>query len=567
MKKFLTFLSLIAIVTASSWVLLHSEFFRAHDYIHSARVIEMFRALKDGQFPVRWSENFGFGYGMPLFEFYAPLPYLTGAILHWLGFEVLSSVKLLFLISAIFTTWGSYRLGRRFFGCSGAILTAAAITLAPYRAVNLFVRGALSEAWGIMAMPWVLIGMMRVIKREKKGWQALTISLVVLMLSHNIMTMLFVPLSLLFATLFLGYRKWIVVKSESNELESMLQIMGSLLLAVGLASFYLFPALIEKDLTQVGDIFAGYFHYSHHFLYIRQFFILNWGFGGSAWGPDDGISFYLGFGQLIALVGVGLLLLKRVFKYKKWKLIIKDRQLVLSVLLGFILGLSLYMSILKSKVLWDVLPTLAYVQFPWRFLGVGIIFLGLLTGMSANLIEQTYLRRIWTLVLFIVILSNFKLFQPEEFLSDADQFYYTNKALIQREMSGILPDYIPLQMNKKLTPPSHLAWCENDCSEKIEVVVDRSHENLIRTNFNESRLVNFAVADFPGWEVKIDGQEVRKEITEVGNIAINVPAGSHLVGVSLVDSPVRRWSDLISLFSFIIFIYLTISFREEQEGG
>lgn len=565
MKKLVVIILLAFVIGFSSWSLTHPQFFRAHDYIHAARVIEMYRALEDGQFLVRWSENFGYGYGMPLFEFYAPLPYYVGAALHWLRLEVLTVVKLLFLFSAIFTTWGAYKLGRRFFGRSGAVLTAAAITLAPYRAVNLFVRGALSEAWGIMAMPWVLLGILQVVKQEKNGWKTLTISLVVLMLSHNIMTMLFVPLCLLFAVLFLGYRKWIVHKNKNSELRTLLRVSGCLLLATGLSSFYLFPALLEKDLTKVGSIFSGYFHYSHHFLYIRQFFTLNWGYEGSAWGPDDGISFFLGWGQLVGLGATGLLLLNRAFRGKKWHKIFNDNKMVLSALFGVLLGLSLFMSILKSKSIWDTLPGLSYAQFPWRFLGVGIIFLGLLVGMSASLIKQKGLRHLWTLLLLVALMFNASFFKPKEFLDDANQFYYTDEKLIQREMSGILPDYIPLQMAEELTPPTSLAWCEQDCAKELEVLVDRSHENLIKTNFTTDRVVEFAVADFAGWEVEVDGQLTEKQVGSVGNIAVEVTAGEHLVGTRFTSSNIRLWSDLVSIFSLAVYVYLSLELKDTKK--
>ncbi len=564
MKKLISGFLLLTIIIASSWALTHAEFFRVHDYIHAARVIEMSRALSDGQFPVRWSENFGYGYGMPLFEFYAPLPYFVGAILHFLGFKVLTAVKLLFLVSAVFTTWGSYRLGKRFFGRAGSILTAAAITLAPYRAVNLFVRGALSEAWGIMAMPWILLGILQVIKREKDGWRNLTLSLVVLMLSHNIMTMLFVPLCLLFVVLFLGYRKWVVHKNKKSELKTLLTISGSLLLAIGLSGFYLFPALLEKNFTQVGDIFAGYFHYSHHFLYIRQFFQLNWGYEGSAWGPEDGISFFLGWGQLIALGFVIGLLFVRAFRNKKLSRVLSDKKLVFSSLLGSLFGLSLFMSILKSKPLWDALPGLSYAQFPWRFLGVGIIFLGLIVGMSASLIRKRSLRYMWSLLILIALLFNAKLFQPKEFLEDHQQFYYTDEDLIQREMSGILPDYIPSQMMEELIPPQKLAWCDGSCNDQIKVLIDRSHENLISTNFVDEQMVQFAIADFPGWEVELDGKKHDKNITERGNISVVVPAGDHKVGVRFASSQVRLWSDLVSFISLLILGYLSIELKNKD---
>lgn len=565
MKKIFTLFVFSLIVLASSFALFHPEFFRVHDYIHAARVIEMSRILNDGQFPPRWSQNFGYGYGMPLFEFYAPLPYLVGSGFEQLGFGILTAVKLIFFLANLLTALGAYKLGRKFFGRWGAILTSAALTLAPYRAVNLFVRGALSEAWGIMAMPWVLWSTIEVIQKKKSAWRNLVFWLVFLMLSHNIMTLLFVPMVLIFIAFYLGYQKWTLKKKKFNYLKAVIRLGLAFLLAVGLSSFYLFPALLEKDLTQVGEIFGGYFHYSHHFLYIRQFFQVNWGYGGSAWGPDDGISFFLGHGQWLGLAVGGILVLTRIITLRNWKKIKTDRKIILLGFLSLLLGLTLYMSLLRAKPLWDVLPILSFAQFPWRFLGVGIVFLSLLVGLSASLIKKSFFRLGYSLLLLIVLLMNFRFFQPEKFLDDANQFYYTDESLIQQEMSGILPDYIPAQMTNELTPPSTLAWCENCDSEKIEVLVNRSHENLIRTNLDEAELVSFAVADFPGWEVQVDGKSVQKSVTETGNIAVLVPVGEHLVGVLLKESNARWWSDMVSVISLAIFAWILISPQKKLE--
>ena len=71
-RKLLVSLSLLLVIVASSWALLKPGMFDVHDFIHGVRITEMTSALQEGQFPVRWSQNFGYGYGMPLFEFYAP---------------------------------------------------------------------------------------------------------------------------------------------------------------------------------------------------------------------------------------------------------------------------------------------------------------------------------------------------------------------------------------------------------------------------------------------------------------------------------------------------------------
>ena len=44
-----------------------------HDVQQVARLQQMDKSLKAGQFPVRWVEDLGFGYGYPVFNFYPHL--------------------------------------------------------------------------------------------------------------------------------------------------------------------------------------------------------------------------------------------------------------------------------------------------------------------------------------------------------------------------------------------------------------------------------------------------------------------------------------------------------------
>ena len=72
-----------------------SGFFPIHDDTQVARVFGMGKALSDGVFPVRWIEDLGYGYGYPIFNFYAPLSYYFGGFLNILGFDALTSTKIM----------------------------------------------------------------------------------------------------------------------------------------------------------------------------------------------------------------------------------------------------------------------------------------------------------------------------------------------------------------------------------------------------------------------------------------------------------------------------------------
>ena len=125
--------------------LFHQGFFPMHDFTHVARMAELDRGLKAGQIPARWSDNFGWGYGMPLMHFYAPLFYYFGELFFLIGIPAVICIKIAIFIAVILGFIFSFKLGEEFFGKWGGLLTAIAFTYAPYRAVQLYVRGALTE--------------------------------------------------------------------------------------------------------------------------------------------------------------------------------------------------------------------------------------------------------------------------------------------------------------------------------------------------------------------------------------------------------------------------------------
>lgn len=549
MKNFFFWLTVLLLVVATSWSLVHPGFFRVHDYVHAARVGEMLLGLQDGQLPVRWSENFGYGYGMPLFEFYAPLPFYVGAALFWLNLDVVVVLKILYLISSLFTAIGAYYLGKTLFGRTGAVVTAAAYTLAPYRAVNLFVRGALSEAWAMMAMPWVLLGIVLIVQRKRNGFWILLASLAVLMLSHNLTTLMFVPISVLFALSYWLTYHWKTLRSSEvrQHLRQLVTGAGAYILSIGLAAFYLFPALTENSFTKIQQIFSGYFHYDNHFLYIRQFITPFWGYGGSSWGPDDSISFFFGYGQLLGLALFVLAFLASLLKKR-----LDKRTAVFYVSIAAFFALSCFMTLLRSKFLWDSLPLLSTIQFPWRWLSVASLMIALLGGAGVALVQLKRARLLLAAVLTAVLfIANTQYFRPENYMDSPHDLYYTDPDKIQREMSQILPDYIPASMSDELVPPTEKFLVPTGTEDKVELVVDRSDQKLFKTSFHSPVVFNPMIASYPGWVVEIDGKSIEWGRGEHGTIAFTVPEGEHLVGVYFGRTPVRAISDTITVLSII----------------
>lgn len=578
--KYLSTILLIIIFIASTWSLYTNQFFRVHDYTHGARITEMAISLKEGRFPVRWSPNFGFGFGMPLFNFYAPLPYYLAALLFNLGLPLIFTIKLaLYLLPNLLSLIGAFKLGKKAFGQLAGIILAAAYTLAPYRAVNFFVRGALSEIWAMAFLPWVIYAIialaeqLKTSKTLKKNYLLLTLSLSGIILSHNLTALMFVPLSALFAfVLYLKNNNFDLKKTFAK----LWPVVGIYLLSFMLTAFYVLPSFLEKDLTKIDFIFSGYFEYHHHFLYIRQFFQQNWGYGGSAWGPNDDISFFLGWGQILSIFALTVLFIKFIWQHKnKFKKLFDSKKFFYSVVFGFFSLLALFMSILKSKFIWDNFGILQFIQFPWRWLTVASLFIAILAALSTIFIKKNFYRYFYAIILLIFTLFNASYFRPEKYLEDPSSLYYSDQALIQKEMSGVLPDYIPAQMAegqvlKELNQELPQIWLNDEDAiiNEFDFHVDRSHEKLVEVDLSDEALLNFKVAYFPGWQAELDGEPTEIIVNEkIGNIQVLAPKGSSKVGIYFSENTLaRKIGDSFSIVGLTIFFLYFSPFLETKHN-
>ena len=70
----------------------------ADTLLHSYRAAEMLRSWEHGLITPRWAESFYFGYGSPLFHFYASLAYyLTSTLQLLFGMSALDALRWLLL--------------------------------------------------------------------------------------------------------------------------------------------------------------------------------------------------------------------------------------------------------------------------------------------------------------------------------------------------------------------------------------------------------------------------------------------------------------------------------------
>jgi uncharacterized membrane protein len=144
MKRFVPVIFLFILCALYALPYFRTGYFPTHDGEWAVvRLAEMNRELRDGQFPPRWSDYLNHGYGYPLFTFTYPLPYYLGAFLNQLGFGLVGAIKALFVLSIFLSGYFMFLFGRSLIGTAGGLIAAALYVAAPFRLVDLYVRGSI----------------------------------------------------------------------------------------------------------------------------------------------------------------------------------------------------------------------------------------------------------------------------------------------------------------------------------------------------------------------------------------------------------------------------------------
>ena len=353
-------------------------------------------------------------------------------------------------------------------------------------------------------------------------------------MTHNVTILMFIPFLLLW---------WMYLALTKINLKLILPNLAAFVLGLGLAAFFLLPAFFERQFIQTKYLIVGYFDFRAHFVAYQQFFSLFWGYGSSLWGSKDGMSFQLGLVNWVILVLAGV-----------YGLLFRKEKKLLG-LLAF-LGLSFFLSIFlqhnKSAFIWEAIPSMAFIQFPWRFLAISVFIVAITGGVVADYFKKKF-GVIYFILIASIILINFQYFRPKEYIDDS----FFNKFLhIESMHKGVdlTKDYLPI-------------WVQTVDGERFDT--PRAEKGEIRVNSFTKRsqsaqgsfsvitdsVIELPITYFPGWEVRTDNQSINLQSpSKQGLIRFELPKGQYNVGVEFKDTPVRAIGNVISLFSLLLVV-------------
>lgn len=548
LKRFFPYILIFVLSILSFSPILTPGFFPIHDDTQVTRVFEMTNALRDGMFPVRWSENLGFGFGYPIFNFYAPFAYYIGAIFNLIISDALVATKLMMIAGIIIAAFSMFILSKKFFGVKGGILSAILYLYAPYHALNIYVRGDVAEFYAYAFIPLVFYGLYMIFKENLFRYVIITsVAFCLVIISHNLTALMIAPFVFFFGVV-LGLKNRKVI----------LFVTLSLILSFMLSAFYFMPTLLEMNYTNVLSQVGGGADFRDHFVCLNQLWTSQWGFGGSAKGCIDGLSYMVGKTHILFSLIVLLLPLSFLI-YKKVKLDLKDKEIIFFIILFLIFSIfSVFLMLEVSRLFWEALKPMAFFQYPWRFLTILSFTTSFIAGgliwVISKFLKRYYLLAFTIVVVAMSIIFNLKFFVPQTINSKtADD--YTSYEKEAWDISKISSEYMPRGFDK----PKQISEIANINSIKAQGVKILSFEKktnniTYKVSLDSKADVIFPLAYFPAWKATINDKEAKLVENKKG-ILVLLPKGDSNIHFYYKSTLVELVANLITIagiFSLIL---------------
>ena len=525
-KHLLSFLIILGFGAFLIAAIFHSGWYTSHDGVyHILRTEEALRMLKLGQFPLRWAGTLDQGFGIPLFNFVYPLPYYFSAVFSYL-IGAVWAVKTVMILSYLGGGLGIYFL----FAHKNrlvAVTLALIYLMTPYQFLNIFVRGALGEVVAIGLIPWVLLSFNSLVSHKSSLRFYHPIPLALLLVAHNF-------LGVLFAVFLLGYA---LFQSDNKR-----QIFLSMTYSFGLSAFFLLPMILERNYLYSLDNQMFTFRFDQHFVYLKQFLYSKWDYWYSVPGPDDGMSFQLGFAPIVlSTLGMGAIIFT---KKHRWS----DLYLIIAYL-----G-CLFLMTSRSFIIWDKITILQTVQFPWRLLFMTAILSPVLGSIFIFRLKSKTLQTIFLcgiLALSFWNVRNYRRPMKQFTATEYTDLYLLNLGKTTTTFrTEILPKWsVP---DERYKSQELLVNSGNMTIDALTTDALSLHTTINNKPDDNVGRVTLLRNYYPGWVAIMDGTtKIDLKPTSEGMISMEPRLGVHNYVIKMTSTTTEKVSNLISLLTLL----------------
>jgi len=395
MTKYYVIILLLSLF--SVWPFFKDGYIKSHDGEWMLiRFTAFHQSLSEGHFPVRITKRLNNNYGYPVLNFLYPGPFYLAEIPKILGLSFITSIKLVFVTTTIGSALLMFWALSKKFTYPASFAGSIVYLFIPYRFVDIYVRGSLGENMAFFIAPIALGSIFSISKGSKIFLPILALSTALLLISHNVIAALFLPIITATSGILLPKRLF-------------LHAMAYIFLGIAISAFFTLPAILDLKHVRLPQTTIA--NTTEHLVNLSKIIVPSWGYGPNP-NINDGLSPQLGIVPIFVFFASIMLLLKT----KK-----KD-PIILFLITIFLVSTLLMLNL--SKPIWTIVPFIDMVQFPWRLLSIIVLSSAIL---SAFIVDKLKSRWILAAVIVISLGTTITYAKPIGYSYLPDSYYSTNE--------------------------------------------------------------------------------------------------------------------------------------------
>jgi len=504
-----------------------------HDVeFHLYSWLEVFAQWRHGILYPRWAALAHFGYGEPRFIFYPPASWTLGgfitAIFPW---TIASPIYI--WIALVLAGMSMFLLVRRWLDPASAVFAAVFYAVNPYHLVIVYWRSAFAELLASCLVPLLLMFVWKAVEGEKRVVVPLGCLLAAAWFT-NAPAAVMIHYSLALLIVFFAWQK--------RAPRLLLVAGGAILLGACLAAVYLLPAVYEQRWVDIANAVSAGSRPTDNFLFAHT--------------TDADHDAFNRIVSWLAIVET-LIVFAAALAGKLWR---DARRQLWNALAAWVLVCGILM-LPVSLVLWNVLPKLQFMQFPWRWL--------LCLSMVLTLFVTVGLRLWWQraavcIVSLLVIVGGWTQLQAPWWDNAADLREMQDNMYTGAGYEGT-DEYEPLGADPTaIEKDARKATIEGPAHAAIDIVRWDTESKVFTAQVSAADRVVLKLFRHPAWRVEVNGREVETTARDAtGQMLVPVAAGMNHVEIRFVRTRDRTVGGWISLIAFLMLILRWLLSRRE----